>query len=43
MGPLLPYAAGKAQVSHPLGILLWATHTWGDTILLATCCVVGID
>ncbi len=26
VGPLLPYAAGKAQVSHPLGILLWA-HT----------------
>jgi hypothetical protein len=26
VGPLLPYAAGKTQVSHPLGIS-WA-HTW---------------
>jgi len=33
VGPLLPYAAGKAQVSHPLGIYVMGTHL-GDTILL---------
>jgi hypothetical protein len=40
--PLLPYAAGKTQVSsHPFGDFM-GTHL-GHTILLITCCVVGID